>query len=179
MSYADMDHAEWVEENIAAHHANHPLAAPRRGKNREFRGWAAAPEKLSDFQARVMDILGMVGGGIYNAPISWDGVYWNHGGGMGVPWRGSAAFSTFDFDRLTRLVLLCHDARIRCEIQHNGPRGFLLVFHPRSHEGRRGERHPSIEEAVAEHRAYLPADHRIHYRAEQQAVAEALAEAAE
>lgn len=55
MSYARIDHAAWVEDN-------------NRGYNQMYakrRSWKPAPEKLTDFQAKVMDICGMVGGGIY------------------------------------------------------------------------------------------------------------------
>lgn len=158
MGYANMDHAGWVERNAAA-------AKSRSPKNlrpgREC-GWDAAPETLSPFQARVFDILGIVGGGIYNAPIGWDRVNWRgYGKGLAVVWRGS--LSTFDFMQLTRPVFLCHEARIRCEIEVANFGALRLVFFPRVDVGGMGERHPSLDEAVAEFRRYLPADHRIFY----------------
>lgn len=158
-----MDHAGWVERNIAAHRslttkAGKP-AKVRRDRQGTARGWTEAPEKLTEFQARVFDILGMVGGGIYNCPISWDDIYWRHGGGLGIPWR-HGHFATFDFANLTRLVFLCHEARIRCELSING-RGWLIGFWQRSHFGDTGTRHPNLDEAVAEFRQYLPANHHI------------------
>jgi hypothetical protein len=157
MSYATMDHAGWVEDN-------------NRGFNQinaKRKGFRPAPETLSPFQARVMDICGMVGGGIYNAPINWDKVQWGTGirhSGMFIPWR-DGRMSTFDFYPLTMLVLLCHEARIRCEISARAAGHFQLSFFQRVHEGGMAERHPNIDEAVAAFRAYLPDDHRIRYRA--------------
>jgi hypothetical protein len=156
MSYNRMDHARWVESNNEA--SNH-LNARRKSCRLK-------PEKLSEFQAKVMDICGMVGGGIYNAPINWDKVEWgvgHHHSGMFVPWR-DGRMSTFDFYPLTMLVLLCHEARIRCEIRAKASGHFELSFFQRSHEGGMSGRHPNIDEAVAAFREYLPADHRIIYR---------------
>jgi hypothetical protein len=158
MSYARMDHAGWVEGNIAA---TRRTQKKTRADNQH--GWAAAPDKLSDFQAKVMDILGMVGGGIYNAPIAWDRVCWRTQG-LGVPWNSGAGLATVDNMDLTRLVFLCHEARIRCSVRSNGPRGLYLLFHERSAEGGFSERHPNLDEAVAAFSDYLPADHRVLYR---------------
>jgi hypothetical protein len=148
-----MDHAKWVEENNQA--ANQIYA-----KRRAYR---PKPEKLTEFQAKVMDICGMVGGGIYNAPINWERVEWNCGTGVFVPWR-SGRMATFDFYPLTLLVLLCHEARIRCEIEAKATGYLKLRFWQRLHEGGMSTRHPNIDEAVAAFREYLPGDHRIIYR---------------
>jgi hypothetical protein len=83
---------------------------------------------------------------------------------MWVPWR-DGRMATFDSYQLTNLVLLAHEARIRVEIRAQANGHFLLSFFQRSHEGGFASRHPSIEEAVAAFRAYLPDDHRVHYRA--------------
>lgn len=152
-----MDHADWVQQQI-------PYAKPAAGKRRRdnTKGWAAAPDTLSEFQAKVFDILGMVYGGIYNAPIAWDAVRWRgHGHGIAVPVDAGGGFSTFDFARLTYFVFLCHEARIRGGIDLNGPRGFLLTFYPRTAGGSMAGRHPNLDEAVTAFRGYLPADHRI------------------
>lgn len=157
MSYANMDHAVWVEDNNRAFNQI----------NSKRRAFKAAPETLTDFQAKVMDICGMVGGGIYNAPINWDKVQWGSGvrhSGMFVPWR-DGSMATFDYYPLTMLVLLAHEARIRVEIRAKAAGHFELSFFQRSHEGGMSERHPSIDEAVAAFREYLPTDHRIKYRA--------------
>lgn len=163
MSYANMDHAGWVESNIAATKARKPTAHQSR-QAANGKGMHAAPDKLSPFQARVMDILGMVGGGIYNAPISWPSVVWDYGRGLSLIWHVGNGLATFDFNQLTMLVFLCHEARIRCEIEDGGPRMLRLSFWQRSHEGMMGQRHPSLAEAVEAFRQYLPLDHRIIYK---------------
>lgn len=158
MSYNHMDHAVWVEENNKASNQLY-------GKRSSYK---PRPESLTPFQAKVMDILGMVGGGIYNAPINWDKLDWGTGhsfSGMFVPWR-DGRMATFDFYALTNLVFLCHEARIRCEVRSKSAGNFELSFFQRSHEGGIGRRHPNIDEAVTAFRQYLPADHRIIYRAD-------------
>lgn len=162
MTYATMDHASWVEEN---NRAANQIYAKRKG-------YRPRPEALTEFQAKVMDILGMVGGGIYNAPINWDKVEWDIGRGVYVPFR-DGRMATFDFYPLTMLVLLCHEARVRCEISAKARGHLELSFHQRSHGGGMAGRHPNIDEAVAAFRAYLPAGHRVSYQGAE------LAEAAE
>lgn len=158
MSYSHMDHAAWAAENNKA--ANEIYA-----KRRNYR---PAPETLTPFQAKVMDICGMVGGGIYNAPINWDKIDWGVGardgtGRMFVPWR-DGRMATFDYFPLTLFVFLCHEARIRGEIRAKSNSHLELSFHERSHDGGMGVQHPSLDEAVARFRDYLPPDHRIIYR---------------
>ena len=61
----------------------------------------------------------------------------------------SHRLSTFDFDYLTRLVVLAHDACVRVEVVSSGPGRIGLVLHKRA--GRTGssyDRHPTIEEAI-------------------------------
>lgn len=157
-TYQYMDHAAWMEGN------NRAIQSLAKGKNgKEWKERAKnAPTELTEFQKKVCDILGMVGGGIYNAPISRN-IDWHYGwGGVSVTWRHSMA--TFDFCELSSLVFLCHEARIRCSIQAAGPKLMRLVFSQRTHEGSMAVRHPNLDEAVAAFKAYLPADHRIIYR---------------
>lgn len=61
----------------------------------------------------------------------------------------SHRLSTFDFDYLTRLVVLAHDACVRVEVVSSGPGRIGLVLHKRA--GRTGssyDRHPTMEEAI-------------------------------
>jgi hypothetical protein len=61
----------------------------------------------------------------------------------------SHMLATFDFDCLTRLVVLAHDRCVRLEIVSSGPGRIGLVLHKRaSREGAMHERHPTIEDAV-------------------------------
>lgn len=170
MSYVNMDHAAWVQRNVAASKGQKMLAADKR-RLAEHRGWFAAPDELTPFQRRAFDILGIVGNGIYNAPISWDTVYW-HPRMLSVSWRKTMA--TFDFTALTQFVFLCHDARIRGDI---GPRGRYLEIHlsERAAEGAINQRHPNLEEAVEAWRTLLPGDHPIMFRAPAQVEAGAAA----
>lgn len=172
MSYAEMDHAGWVEANGAAARLR---AKPARDRYGTPMGWCAMPERLAPFQRRVMDVIGLSMGGIYNAPVAWDAVRWghpsDHGWHIHVPLRHASGFSTYDFNRLTLLVLACHQARIRLDVGPHGPRGLMLSFHKRDAGGGQSGRHPDIDEAVAAFRRYVPADHPITHRAEEEAVA--------
>jgi hypothetical protein len=62
-------------------------------------------------------------------------------------------FATFDFDGLTRIVLLAHDRMIRVALAPSGPRmiGFEM-WKRHTREGRYSERHPTIEQAIEMHR---------------------------
>lgn len=165
MSYVTMDHAKWAEDDIRA--MKRRLSEPHPLKRRPdlTKGYRAAPDELSPFQKTVFNIVGMVGGGIYNAPISWDAIRWKGWGhGIAIPWQRGHDLSTFDFNGLTKLVFLCHEARIRCEIRSNGFQGLLLCFWPRKAEGCIATRHPNLEEAVTSFREYLGDDHPIVYR---------------
>ena len=62
-------------------------------------------------------------------------------------------FATFDFDALTRAVILAHDRKIRFEIAPSGPGMIALICHKRhKREGRMYERHPTIEQAIEDFR---------------------------
>lgn len=159
MSYQTIDHAAWVENNNAARRSTCKKSKPTAYG--EARGHHAAPKKLNRFQARVMDICGMVFSGIYNAPISWNTTRWNDTS-VSLP-LAHMDFSTHDFGALMRLVLLCAEARIRASISPHG-RGLMLSFHQRSHDGGNSDRHPNIDEAVEGFRTYLPEGHRVTYR---------------
>lgn len=70
----------------------------------------------------------------------------------------SGKLATFDFDGLTRIVLLAHDRMIRVEIQSSGPRMVKLCLHQRhQRDGCISRRHPTIEQALETHRRFHPA----------------------
>lgn len=78
-----------------------------------------------------------------------------HDSGKGIRLNTTqvGAFATFDFDILTRAVIMAHDRMIRFEICPSGPGMLGLEFHKRhTREGRMYERHPTIEEAIAKFR---------------------------
>ena len=69
--------------------------------------------------------------------------------GDGVETNVLGSWATFDFDQLTRIVVLGHDRMIRIEIQASGPRMFRVVMHKRhTREGRMSQKHPTIESAI-------------------------------
>lgn len=159
MSYINMDHAGWVESNIAASKRKKPSASDKR-KAADGRGWYAAPDTLNPFQRRAFTILGIVGGGIYNAPIGWDGLVWDSRYII-CSWR--KGFGTFDFSDLTHFVFLCHEARIRGHIGPSGPGLLEVALHERVSLGDMSRRHPNLDEAIAEWRASFPANHSAVY----------------
>lgn len=65
--------------------------------------------------------------------------------------------STFDQDKLTRLVFLAHDRCVRAEITHSGPRMVRICIWQRIREGGITDRHPTLEQAVSAWRARHPA----------------------
>jgi hypothetical protein len=161
MSYINMNHAGWVQSSIDAAKPNATKSEQRKAREHS-KGWAAAPDKLNDFQKRAFDILGIVGGGIYNAPIAWDSVYWKPRTIICSWYKG---FATFDFRDLTRFVFLCHEARIRGAIEPLLPRYLQICLTEREAAGAMHARHPSLDEALAAWREEFPSDHSIVYRA--------------
>lgn len=163
MSYDVMDHAGWVERNIAAVKSGRMSPTDRR-RLADHRGWWAAPDKLNPFQCRVMTILGVVGNGIYNAPIEWESVSWAPRS-IFVNWNGN--LSTVDFRGLTDAVLLAHDAGVRMSIAPH-MRWLHLGFHERERQidgMHMSQGHPSLEQSVERHRKRFPSGHHIHLAA--------------
>lgn len=160
MAYTNMDHAGWLQGTISAAKKSKPTAKERRALA-DHKGWHAAPDVLNPFQRRAADLLGIVGNGIYSAPIAWSGVIWAPNFIIVPWWKG---LGTFDFMELTRFVFLCHDARIRGYISTHSPRHLEIALHERVHEGPMSLRHPNLDEAVAAWRAEVPLDHPIAYR---------------
>lgn len=99
---------------------------------------------MTEAQRACFDLLCDVFHGEHHAP---ERVY---AFGRGIKCNAeSHRLSTFDFDYLTRLVVLAHDACVRVEIVSSGPGRIGLVLHKRA--GRTGssyDRHPTMEEAI-------------------------------
>ncbi|MFW7268800.1 hypothetical protein ACMAUO_12625 [Gluconacetobacter sp. Hr-1-5] len=151
MSYATMDHAAWVESNIAA--AKSMLTRKPRKDCRK--GWAGAPDKLNPFQATCMQILGIAGDGIYNAPISWETIEWGGDQWLVVAWRHELA--TFDSAALTKLVFLAHECCIRVSISARTFRHVEIMFHRREREGGTSSRHPDMAGMIETMQRYIHA----------------------
>jgi hypothetical protein len=108
---------------------------------------------LSPFGAEVADILGQVFQGIYHIDsevlhkrCQWDNERYIE---VVMPDSTNCGLSTYDFNNLTTLVVLCHDRCVRLSIYAAAPNRLRLMFHKR--EGRTGsinEKHPTLEEAV-------------------------------
>lgn len=164
--YLDHDAAGWVERNLIASVRDKPTKRERELAS-EGRGWFGAlrvttPEgggepRLNEFHKKAFQIIGMIGGGIYNCPIPWHLVHW-HKKTIIVVWQWGDGFGTWDFDKMTMMWMLCHSARIRGYIgaPAGGRKMIELFFSERSHEGGMSTRHPSIEEALDSFFSWYP-----------------------
>lgn len=56
--------------------------------------------------------------------------------------------STYDFNRLTKLVLMAHDDCIRVAIQPHAFKTVRISIWQRKREGAMSERHPTLEQAI-------------------------------
>ena len=69
--------------------------------------------------------------------------------GDGIQSNVLGSWASFDFDQLTRILVLGHDRMIRVEIGSSGPGMFRVVLHKRhTREGSTSKRHPTIETAI-------------------------------
>ena len=69
--------------------------------------------------------------------------------GDGIKTNIHGQWASFDFNQLTRLIVLGHDRMIRVAIERCNMQYFCLVLHKRhNRDGHMYERHPTIEEAV-------------------------------
>lgn len=160
MGYDRMDHAGWVQMQIDAIRRRKPTPRDQKAAAAR-RGWHGAPAVLNDFHRRAFLILGVVGGGIYNAPLEWDSVEWRDDS-LCLNWRDELA--TRDFRGLTDLVFLAHDAGIRISVSPN-MRNLRLILHRRERPPEGGSvcrGHPTLDAAVSDHRKRFPDDHPIH-----------------
>lgn len=127
--YANMDHGRWLEANLK--------------------------RKLTPYQHRVANVIGIVAGGIYNAPINWKSADFDLAGrrGVAVNWM-MGEFATTDFNALTMLVFLAHEERIRIAVKPITTRYMKILFFERKADGNNSQRHPSLDEAIADFRAW-------------------------
>jgi hypothetical protein len=110
-------------------------------------------KELSPFGVEVADILGQVYQGIYHlySEVLHKRCEWSHNHWIEVVMHDSAnsGLSTFDFNNLTALVILCHDRCVRLTIQAASHNYLRLLFHKReSRSGSTFSSHPTLEEAV-------------------------------
>lgn len=108
---------------------------------------------ISDLGRRVADLLGEIAFGLYHIDErSLSRVDWRNERFISIV-LADQSWATYDFDALTRLVVLCHDRCIRIEIIPASKGKMRLLFHGRSRTGGMSERHPTMEQAVAACRA--------------------------
>lgn len=96
------------------------------------------------FRERVDKLRDAVYGGLHNAPRKI------HDETRMVWWTDSGDLATFDGERLTRLVIAAHDLCLRVSIENGGPRCLSVRVWPRERTGKRWQRHPRLEEVLAE-----------------------------
>lgn len=104
---------------------------------------------LSPLGATVAEALGYVWRGIYHLrPSLLERVKWANPRCVciSVP----TGLDTWDDDRLTRLVVVCHDLGLRLEVDAAGPKYLRLTFYQRlKREGPISERMPTLDDHVA------------------------------
>ncbi|MPR36594.1 hypothetical protein [Salmonirosea aquatica] len=82
--------------------------------------------------------------------------------GCGYQIRHHADLSTFDYDDLTRFVLMCHDRAYRGRVSPRNHMYVSLSIWKRKHEAGKDDRyptyvtHPAIEDAIAKFRKHSP-----------------------
>lgn len=103
---------------------------------------------ISDFGCKLANMLDQWQRGIYHIgkEVRHKRVNWKSDRYIELVLHGT--FSTFDDDRLTRLVFLAHNYRIRVEVSAAAKAYMKFQFSPRKESGYLYERHPGLLEAV-------------------------------
>ncbi len=130
--------ARWVKARLG-----YAASAGRKVKGKPVR------DEMSPLGVTVAEVLGFVWRGIYHL---------DHGALMRAEWWDegcikvavdSGTLSTWDFNYLTALVVVCHDLGLRLSVNTHGPRMLALMFHQRTARTGSGmERMPTIEEHI-------------------------------
>ncbi len=78
------------------------------------------------------------------------------GAGIKLNTTYTNTLASYDYNGLTRLIVMAHDRMIRAEIVPSGPGMLGIVLHKRhKREGRMHERHPTLEDHVKQIRGGL------------------------
>lgn len=109
---------------------------------REPKNKPLARGQMSEDQAECYRLLCDVFGGEHHVEQIKE---WGYG--IMCPHYGD--LSTFDFDVLTRLVVLAHDRCVRVGVIPYRPRELAITLHKRTRDGGVSRRHPTLEQAVA------------------------------
>ena len=116
--------------------------------------WIRSALKIepSPLGVKVADLLGIVYGGIYNAPLTPKRVNWSDD--QCVIAKVSQGVATHDDNKLTKLVLGSHALAIRLCIGACNPQYIELMFHHYGPGAGFTHPHPTIDQAVAQFRRY-------------------------
>ena len=108
---------------------------------------------VSAFGAKVGDILGQAYCGIYHLdPHQIRAAEWHSKHRIEI--RVGEHLATVHSNALTRMVVLCHDAKIRLEIAPCNMQLLRLIFWCREANGQHiYDRHPSMEQAIEDARS--------------------------
>jgi hypothetical protein len=104
--------------------------------------------KMSSLGKDVADLLGQMYQGIYHIDkealkVDWSNEHWIE---IVVSHH---AMATWDYNRLTAFVILCHDRCLRGSIEVANFGLLRLVFHRRDRDSKDNmRRHPAMEEAI-------------------------------
>lgn len=105
---------------------------------------------VSELGQKVADLLGELFYGLYHVDgRSLSRVDWENDRWIEIILYDNGAWGTFDFNYLTRFVLLCHVYGVKGAIKAASPHRLRLVFH-RITSGFIRPQHPTIEEAIEE-----------------------------
>lgn len=119
-------------------------------------GWLQGCGKpFSPFGAVVADLCWDLFSGLYHIQRAALKADWSDPDYV-VVCVNASNWSTFDTDRLTKFVFLCHHYCVRGEIDAAAHNYFWLGFSPRDPMGNFYHRHPSLEEAVESFRKFYP-----------------------
>lgn len=114
--------------------------------------WPGIPQdKITPFGRKSVEILaGALRTGVYNLEVNWSRADWKFGGvGVRIVVSYGRGWSTYDFDGLTRLVILAHDELVRVDLTPASPKRMAVSFFQRnSRDGEMSRRHPTIEDAI-------------------------------
>jgi hypothetical protein len=99
---------------------------------------------MSDDQWLCCLFLNDLFNGFHHVP----GTIKDHGTGIETNGR-TCYFATFDYDYLTRAVIMAHDWGVRLEIAGSGAGMIKIILHKRhAREGRMCERHPTMVQQI-------------------------------
>jgi hypothetical protein len=111
--------------------------------------WEIGSE-ISPLGRDVANLLGELFVGIYHVDTKMlRRVDWSNDQHIEIS-LGWKSFSTYDSDYLTRLVFLAHHMALRVELSASTHHYVKLLFHRRKRGGAWHQRHPTLDEAVAQ-----------------------------